>query len=896
MFNQISFDGSRNAPPLRPICAVVISALAAWQSDARAVGASANEDVPTAVAQVEFDRGFLAPGSGQALNLSRFEKGVAVPPGTYSVDLYVNDGWIGRTDVRFEEVAGAPEGGNAHACFDKALLGRAGVNLKRLTPEVSAALDTANACLPLREIIADATSSFDFGEQRLELSIPQISLSRNARGYVSPESWDKGINAAFVGYDLNVYSYNAHGQGGAQTQGYLGLNAGVNIGAWHFRHNGSYNWDSHGGQQYQDIATYVQRDLPKLSSQLLVGEAFTTGELFDSTSFRGVRVATDDRMLPDSMRGYAPVVRGVALTNAKVTITQSNVVIYETTVAPGAFEIDDLYATGYGGDLHVSVQEADGSVGTFLVPYSAVPLSLRPGVNRYSFTAGTVRNQQLSGNPFFAQATWQHGFTNLLTGYAGINVAAGYGAAMIGGAFNTPLGAIGLDYTEAVTDLPGQGRMSGGSARISYSKNLPQTGSNVTIAAYRYSTGGFFDLNTAVLARDQLDQNVYTSAVLRQRNRAQLTLSQQLGEKGGQLAVTASTVNYWNRSGSDVNYSVGYNNVYRNVSYGIQATRQRSADGTMSTLYYATIAIPLGKKNPVTVSGNVTYNSGGQTQVQSTLSGAMGVDNALSYSVTANHASGAGSTNTGGNASVLYRSSVAELSASAGASNTYSQGSVGIRGAVVAHPGGVTLSQPLSETFGIVEATDAEGARLLNASGVRVGSGGYAVVPSLTPYNMNRVDLDPNGTSTDVELQVTSQQVAPTAGSIAMLKFATTSGRTAIIRAKQADGTPLPFGATVLNEAGKEIGIVGQASKILARGLEAKGDITVKWGDDAVSRCYIAYELPIRAKGKKTDGYQQVESACKPASLFKSSASGGHIFSAGSDSVELIGDPNGRGQ
>uniref|UniRef100_UPI001C120893 fimbria/pilus outer membrane usher protein n=2 Tax=Gammaproteobacteria TaxID=1236 RepID=UPI001C120893 len=88
--------------------------------------------------------------------------------------------------------------------------------------------------------------------------------------------------------------------------------------------------------------------------QLTVGESNTTGEIFDTLSYRGVQLSTDDRMLPDSMRGYAPVIRGIARTNARVTIRQAGNILLETTVAPGAFVIDDLYSTGYGGDLNVS--------------------------------------------------------------------------------------------------------------------------------------------------------------------------------------------------------------------------------------------------------------------------------------------------------------------------------------------------------------------------------------------------------------------------------------------------------------------------------------------------------------------------------------------------------------
>ncbi|WP_211629348.1 fimbria/pilus outer membrane usher protein, partial [Paraburkholderia nemoris] len=251
-------------------------------------------------------------------------------------------------------------------------------------------------------------------------------------------------------------------------------------------------------------------------------------------------------------------------------------------------------------------------------------------------------------NPAFAQGTWQHGFTNLFTGYAGVNAAQGYGAVMAGGAFNTPLGAFGVDYTQAQTELPGHTHMSGGSARISYMKDLPQTGSNVAVAAYRYSTGGYFDLNTAMLARSQVDQSLALGSVLRQRNSEQVTFSQKLGDRWGQLALTASVVNYWNRSGSDINYSAGYNNSYRNIGYSVQATRQRSATGTMNTLYYASVTIPLGHVHPATLSTNLTHATGGQTQLQTMVSGALGENSELSYGVTANHAWGGDTSSTTG--------------------------------------------------------------------------------------------------------------------------------------------------------------------------------------------------------------------------------------------------------
>jgi outer membrane usher protein len=249
------------------------------------------------------------------------------------------------------------------------------------------------------------------------------------------------------------------------------------------------------------------------------------------------------------------------------------------------------------------------------------------------------------------------------------------------------------------------------------------------------------------------------------------------------------------------------------------------------------------------------------------LSGSLGVDNALSYSVGANYMNGQGSASTDGNGSLTYRARVAELNVSAGGSSTYQQGSLSIRGAAVAHQGGITLSQPLSETFGIVEAKGAEGARITNASGVRVDGRGYAIVPYLTPYNLNTVEIDPKGISMDVELKETSRQIAPRAGAVPLLKFDTDTGRSALIAARKADGTPLPFGAAVVDESGTDLGVVGQGSKLLVRGLQDKGELTVRWGDDARSICRIAYELPVKERAHRAGDLQNLSGICKTGTI-----------------------------
>lgn len=75
-------------------------------------------------------------------------------------------------------------------------------------------------------------------------------------------------------------------------------------------------------------------------------------------------------MVPESIRGYAPVVRGIARTNAQVVIRQNGYTIYETYVSPGNFEITDMYPTGGSETCNVTIKESDGSEQYIIVPFA----------------------------------------------------------------------------------------------------------------------------------------------------------------------------------------------------------------------------------------------------------------------------------------------------------------------------------------------------------------------------------------------------------------------------------------------------------------------------------------------------------------------------------------------
>jgi len=849
---------------------------------------------PAAPADAQFDMSLLVGGSQQA-DLSRFERGNVVMPGVYRLTLFLADSFAGVAEVRFE----SPEpDANAVPCMSEELFGVLGLPLEKLDEAARARL--ASGCAVLPDLIPDATATYDQTELRLDVTVPQAWLGYRARGYVGPDQWDNGVTAGLLNYNANVYRTRSGEL--EQTSGFVGINAGLNLGAWRLRHDGNYNWQSAAGavpssRQYQSLATYARRDIAQWQAQLTLGDSFTTGEMFDSVGVRGVQLSTDDRMVPESQRGYAPTVRGVAETNARVSIRQNGMLLLETTVTPGPFVIDDLYATGYGGDLTVTVVEADGRVREFQVPYASVPQLLRPGTSRFSVAAGTVRDDASQDEPMMVQATLQRGLTNTVTGYAGALTTDGYVAGLGGVAFNTRLGAIALDLTAARTKLPTQDADTGQSLRATYSKILTNSGTSFSLASYRYSTSGYYSLREALAARDfalgrpvdtGLDDTLpgvltpeerealqgrdarldaYADALERQRNRFDINVSQRLGERGGQLHATASARDYWTREGTDTQFQLGYSNHFRAFNYSVSASRLRNFDGRYDNQFFVNFSIPLGTSpRAPSLTAGLVRDDAGQQQTQLSVNGTAGEDGRFNYGITGAYSDDVGAY---GSVNGAWRGSAGVLSGSYGEGDGYSQGSVGLTGTLVAHPHGVIAGQPVGDTIAIISAPNAKGARVVNAPGVRINRFGQALVPYLMPYQYNSIELDPKGLPLDVQLQSTSVRVAPRAGGVSLLTFQTEYGRALLLRVRMDDGRPVPFGAEVTDMQGQALGTVGQGGKLLLRGATKEGTVSLSWQEeDKPMQCTFTYQTPEPKSGAAANDLPTVDARCTPTVTF----------------------------
>ncbi|MGO2200113.1 fimbria/pilus outer membrane usher protein [Pseudomonas helleri] len=632
----------------------------------------------------------------------------------------------------------------------------------------------------------------------------------------------------------------------------------------------------------------MQRALPDIKGDMTAGQGFTSGRFFSGLSYTGVEVASDDRMLPESMRGYAPTVRGIAKTNAQVIVRQNGNDIYQTTVAPGPFEISDLYSTSYNGDLQVSVIEADGTVSTFTVPFSAIPESLRPGLSRYSVAVGRTRD--LGDHDPFGEMTYQYGLTNSITANSGLRVAEGYQAFVVGGVYASSIGAFGLDTTYSKADLPREGKLDGWMARLSYSRTFQPTNTTLSIAGYRYSTEGYRDLGDVLGVREALRNNeTWESTSYMQRSRFEVSINQSLNQYGS-LFVSGSTQDYRSGCERDTQLQMGWANTLKNnVNLNLSVSRQQTGSylnrqsggfndqlgnsvpnngvgttrspGSNETVTMLSVSFPLGspaKANVPTLSTSVTHSTNSGNQYQTSLSGTQGDDQSLSYSMDVSHDAQQKQNVWSGNIQKYLPNT--SLSASASKGQDYWQASGSARGALAIHSGGVTFGPYLGDTFALIEAKGASGATVMNGLGSKIDSNGYALVPALTPYRYNTVAINPEGMNEKAELDDGQRRVAPFAGAAVKVAFKTRVGNAILVKAQRSDGQAVPMGADVLDDSNSVIGMVGQGSQAYLRTEKLKGALTVRWGDGPDERCTMNFDL---AQQDVSQALIKVNSACR---------------------------------
>lgn len=792
-------------------------------------------------------------------DLSIFSNPKAQLPGKYPTHIRLNKRLLEESQVAYLN----GKDGSLEAQLTPAMLRKWGVKIDDY-PELAALPPDTPLPHPPGWYIPASSSVFDFTSQTLDLSFPQESIEHQSTGYIAPSRWDNGVPVVFSDYIFS--GRETTGPGDSSNSQYLNMRSGVNLGGWRARNYSTWS-DSGGEKSWQTIASWLQHDIRVLKAQFVGGQSSTRGEVFDSIQYSGINLASDEEMLPASERGFAPVIRGTAMSNAQVTIKQNGYVIYQSTVSPGAFEIRDLYATSSSGDMEVTIKEADGTEHQFTQASSSVALMQRPSHLRFETTVGRYRADNESGDsePMFAQSSAIYGVNNRLTLYGGATFAENYSAAVAGAGVNLGrYGSLSADVTAAQTRSEYEGTQTGQSWRLMYTSNIAVTGTYFTLASYRYSSRGYYSFADANHLDNQDIQDDWRDSY-NKRNRMQLSVNQPFGD--GTFYLNGYQQNYWGTHKKERSVNAGASYQFQHISYHMNLSWNDSQSGSNDRILSVGISIPLNDWLPGSWANyDISNTKGGATTQNLGLNGTLLDDRSLNYSLQQSHSKHPAANSS--NLSATWRAPFSNLNAGYhSASDRSQQLSYGVSGAVVAHPHGVTLSQPLGDQFAIINADGASGLQFQNQYGIRTDWWGNAIIPSLSPYQENRIGLNTTALPDDVDSSDTAVTVIPSRNAAVEAHFSAHTGYRVLLTLVLPGGDPVPFGALALTTDKQSSGIVDDQGLLYLSGLQDNSTVEVQWGATSQQRCITTIKIPSEARNaQSTMKIKMLNALCQPGS------------------------------
>lgn len=786
------------------------------------------------VSAVEFNTDIVDAEDKSNIDFSGFSREGYIMPGTYQMHLRLNGDSLGNeVTIPFYErsVSGDIF---TQACISPSVIGRLG-----LTEDARKKLEFwhQGECVDFSNLPGVQLQP-DIGKSGLNLSIPQTWLEYSDPSWLPPSRWDNGIPALLLDYNASGTVTRANGQ---SRQEYASINgtAGINAGAWRLRADYQGNHSRTGGnrtssQQNFDLSRlYLYRPLPQLQARLTLGENYVNSSLFDSWRYTGGVIESDENMLPPQLRGYAPEIIGVAKTDARVTITQQGRVVYDSTVPAGPFRIQSLN-NATRGQLDVKVTEQNGEVQNFSVTTASVPYLTRPGQVRYQVIVGRPSDWEhhTQGSTFAAgDASW--GISNAWSVYGGTILSKEYKSLAFGvGRDLLRFGTLAVDVTQSFAELagariPDAGDRQGKSWRLSYSKRFDEANADVTFAGYRFSERDFMSMQQYLDARHR---GVVSD---HQKERYQVNLTKRFDDIGlpFSLGLNYTHTTYWDQ-GDTEQYGINAGTWFdlpslglRNLSLSVTAARSQYY-GRNDDNINLMLSIPVGSN---TLSLNGGY-SGGRYNERLGYYGRLG--NLDSYSLNAgiNHG-GDQTSNSSFSGMYTHNGSLAQVSANvATESGNYQSAGLSISGGLTATAQGAALhAGGYNGGTRLMVDTDGIGGVPVDGGRTVTNLWGIGVLADVSSYYRTTARVDVNQLADDVEATQGVTEAALTEGAVGYRRFSILKGQRLFAILRLTDGSHPPFGASVRNTKGRELGIVSEGGLAWLSGVTPGEVLSVAW-------------------------------------------------------------------
>ncbi|VTP73008.1 fimbrial outer membrane usher protein [Proteus vulgaris] len=320
-----------------------------------------------------------------------------------------------------------------------------------------------------------------------------------------------------------------------------------------------------------------------------------------------------------------------------------------------------------------------------------------------------------------------------------------------------------------------------------------------------------------------------------------VTLNKNFTDARLSLYTTYSHQSYWDKPDEN-NYSLSLSRYFdffnqKNLSINISAVRSQRNQRTDDSISLG-VSVPLGNGQTLGYNGQSSNNFINQA-----------VNFTDNIDINNNYRVSIGETqrsmkeiNTMVNGYYNHRNDIADISVNASyAQHQYRSLGTSIQGGFTAtmngaafHPSGINGGTRLMlSTEGVDNIP-------INNGILHSNSFGIAVLTNINSYYRTDTSIDINKIADDVDVNNSIVESALTDGAIGFRKFNILRGNKGFVIIRLKQGNFPPFGASIQNEQGRELGIVGDNGLAYIAGFTVEETLHVKW--NGTQQCQI--EIP----------------------------------------------------
>jgi outer membrane usher protein FimD/PapC len=762
-------------------------------------------------------------------------------PGTHRVTLEVNGVVRGTAHLTFDA--------DGHLCFNRALIDAANLKLPHERYR------TTGDDKPRDEDCYDFVAAYPQTEIGLHPGREKVSLllSSDALAPFREDfgSYEGGGVGAFLNYEL--LGQRSEFSSGQSDYYSAGTELGFNAGDWIVRSRQSLTAQN-AKRTFQTLYTYAQKTFVEHKATLQAGEINIANSVFPGAAITGVQVVPDAAL--QGKRQGGATVEGIAQSQARVEVRQAGALLHTSLVPAGPFKLEHIQLLNGATDLDVRVIESNGEARSFTVAAASL-IQTSQTASGFSLATGRVRRFNARNMQSPAVVTVSNGW--LLNPRHKV-----FAGAMLSDQQYQALGlnldsnltqdsTLSLRTAVAKAGVEGVGGAKASAALTTQlAKNL-SLGVNVS-----QQTPGYRDL----LDTTRVQTEGYVDGIT--RNQYGVSLNWNDDVLGGFSLGYSNADTFQGSSSRHLTASWGKTFEHATLSLNLERTLGKSSHfdealgrrrvNENGSAAYLTVSIPLGKGRNVRTYAN---KRNGVTRFGASFDDTS--NDFAKYRLSAERNEQRRQQDFSGDLNLALRYAQANLGYSQNGPDRSSYRGQ-LRGAALAHSGGVTLSpHHLNDTFGVAKVGDVAGVKLNTPSGpVWTDYWGNAVVPQLNAYKDTRIEIDTKSLPRNVDLKNGYKSVSAARGSVQALDFPVITSRRVLLRVTDAMGHNVEKGSAVLDAQGHFVTTVVDDGKVFLTNGHLESALTIARGND--KSCAIHFALPKEADAAAY--FETVKASC----------------------------------